>query len=68
VLPVSGGAQTLVEAIRRIDRDGTKIVDIGLRRPSLDDVFLALTGHHAEDEPESKELVGAGAGKKGSRR
>ena len=44
------------------------IVDIGLRRPSLDDVFMALTGHHAEDEQDVKELVGAGAGKRGGRR
>jgi hypothetical protein len=31
--------------VRRLDDAGVKVVDITLRRPSLDDVFLALTGH-----------------------
>jgi ABC-2 type transport system ATP-binding protein len=46
-LPIDGGAQSLVEAVRRLDEAGIKVVDITLRRPSLDDVFLALTGHTA---------------------
>ena len=44
-LPVEGGAQSLVDVVRRLDEAGIKLVDITLRRPSLDDVFLALTGH-----------------------
>ena len=44
-LPVDGGAGSLVEVVRRLDEAGIKVVDITLRRPSLDDVFLALTGH-----------------------
>jgi ABC-2 type transport system ATP-binding protein len=44
-LPVDGGAGSLVEAVRRLDDAGIRVVDITLRRPSLDDVFLALTGH-----------------------
>ncbi len=54
--PVSGGSRVLVDAIRLLDLDGIEIADIALRRPTLDDVFLALTGHGAEDEnlPTSK--------------
>ena len=44
-LAVDGGATSLVEAVRRLDDEHIKVVDITLRRPSLDDVFLALTGH-----------------------
>ena len=44
-LPVEGGARSLVEVVRRLDEAGIKVIDITLRRPSLDDVFLALTGH-----------------------
>ena len=48
-MPVSGGADVLAEALRRLDGATAQIFDIGLRRPDLDDVFLALTGHAAED-------------------
>ncbi|MFD5430465.1 DUF4162 domain-containing protein, partial [Streptomyces sp. NPDC127084] len=49
-VPVSGGAKLLAEIIRELDSRGVEIDDIGLRRPTLDDVFLSLTGHHAEQE------------------
>jgi ABC-2 type transport system ATP-binding protein len=49
VVPVSGGSRVLVDALRRLDALGTPVVDIALRRPTLDDVFLTLTGHAAED-------------------
>ena len=49
-LPVSGGAEVLAEALRRLDGSTAEIFDVGLRRPDLDDVFLALTGHATEDE------------------
>ncbi len=48
--PVSGGAQTLTQALRELDQAGVAISDVGLRRPTLDDVFLALTGHAAEHD------------------
>jgi ABC-2 type transport system ATP-binding protein len=52
-LPVSGGVDVLAEAIRRLEDAGVEVLDLGLRRPDLDDVFLALTGHAAEeDEPD----------------
>ncbi len=43
-IPVSDGSQALVEAIGRLTAHGMQIHDVGLRRPSLDDVFLTLTG------------------------
>jgi ABC-2 type transport system ATP-binding protein len=39
---------TIVEAVRRLDEVGVAVDDLGLRRPTLDDVFLSLTGHAAE--------------------
>jgi ABC-2 type transport system ATP-binding protein len=48
--PVSGGAQTLTEALRSFDSAGIELRDVGLRRPTLDDVFLAITGHMSEHE------------------
>ena len=46
--PVSGGGAVLAEALRRLDAEGVRISDIALRRPTLDDVFLSLTGHAAD--------------------
>ena len=52
--PVTGGAKLLAEVIRELDPRGIEIVDIGLRRPPLDDVVLSLTGHVAEiKDPEN---------------
>ncbi len=44
------GSDALVEAVRALDEVGVRTKGLALRRPSLDDVFLALTGHAAEDE------------------
>jgi len=49
-VPAHGGAQTLVQIVRDLDEAGIHIDDIGLRRPTLDDVFLALTGHASAEE------------------
>ncbi len=51
--PVEGGSQVLVTAIRQLDAAGIAIDDIALRRPTLDDVFLSLTGHAAAGEAET---------------
>jgi oleandomycin transport system ATP-binding protein len=40
-------------AVRRLDEAGIAVDDLALRRPSLDEVFLAVTGHVASQEPES---------------
>ncbi|MEU0122601.1 ATP-binding cassette domain-containing protein [Streptomyces albidoflavus] len=47
-VPVSGGAKLLAEVIRELDVRKIEIDDIGLRRPTLDDVFISLTGHAAQ--------------------
>ena len=47
--PVSSGAGSLVEVINALTSHGIHPLDISLKRPSLDDVFLALTGHKAEE-------------------
>jgi ABC transporter DrrB family efflux protein len=44
------GSSAIVEAVRALDHAGIEAADIGLRRPSLDDVFLVLTGHAAESD------------------
>src|SRR5216684_740272 len=49
-VPAKGGAETLVAAARALDDAGVELDDLGLRRPSLDDVFMALTGQRP-DEP-----------------
>lgn len=53
-VPVSGGSTVLVDAVRALDAQGVEVSDIALRRPTLDDVFLSLTGHSAEDEKVSE--------------
>ncbi|MFG2753444.1 ATP-binding cassette domain-containing protein [Streptomyces xanthophaeus] len=52
-VPVAGGAKLLAEVIRELDGRGIEIDDIGLRRPTLDDVFISLTGHAAERAEEN---------------
>ena len=47
---VDAGTGPLVDAIRQLDAGGIEISDVGIRRPTLDDVFLSLTGHPPEDE------------------
>src|SRR5215212_3933768 len=46
-LPVRGGTEVLAEALRLLEGSGVEVLDVGLRRPDLDDVFLTLTGHAA---------------------
>lgn len=54
-VPVAGGAKLLAEVIRELDARGVEIDDIGLRRPTLDDVFISLTGHVADIDEEGAE-------------
>ena len=56
------GSQALVDSVRRLDALGVNTEGLGLRRPSLDDVFLALTGHGAEDEVPPQSPAGRRAG------
>ena len=64
LIPVSGGSKAIVEAVRRLDEANVVVDDIALRRPTLDDVFLSLTGHIAE---EVKEEVVSGKGRRGGK-
>jgi ABC-2 type transport system ATP-binding protein len=53
-VPAEGGSQRLATVIREFDDAGIVIDDIGLRRPTLDDVFLSLTGHVAEEQSDGQ--------------
>ncbi|HEV2243718.1 MAG TPA: ATP-binding cassette domain-containing protein [Streptosporangiaceae bacterium] len=56
------GSDALIDAVRSLDAAGVQTHGLGLRRPSLDDVFLALTGHAAEEDGQN------GGRKRGRRR
>jgi len=59
-VPVGTGTAALVEALRHLDGAGIAVSDVALRRPTLDDVFLTLTGHMAEDDepkPEDEKVA-----------
>jgi ABC-2 type transport system ATP-binding protein len=58
------GSDALIEAVRTLDAAGVQTQGLALRRPSLDDVFLALTGHAAEEEESGKPKRGRRQGKK----
>jgi ABC-2 type transport system ATP-binding protein len=52
--PVSTGSKALFEVLKSLDDADIHPLDVGLKRPSLDDVFLSLTGHAAEAKEEAK--------------
>jgi len=49
---VAGGPGLLAAVVRDFDAAGVQVDELGLHRPTLDDVFLTLTGHAAESEAE----------------
>lgn len=51
---VTRGTKDLLVAVRRLDDADIEVQDIGIRRPTLDDAFLAMTGHAAEDAGEKR--------------
>lgn len=55
VAPITGGAAVLTEALKALQEAQVTVVDAGLRRPTLNDVFLTLTGRAAEPEPDDEE-------------
>jgi ABC-2 type transport system ATP-binding protein len=59
IVPVRSRRGVLVEAVQLLSASGVGIEDVNVRRPTLDDVFLSLTGHAAEEpaEPESAEAA-----------
>ena len=60
--PITAGDRVVPNAIRALDACGVDVLDVEVRRPTLDDVFLTLTGRSAEEEaeedvPETEEAV-----------
>jgi ABC-2 type transport system ATP-binding protein len=62
------GPTLLTEVVRRMDAAHIAISDLSLRRPTLDDVFLALTGHTAEDDHSGDPSAGADGKRRRGRR
>jgi ABC-2 type transport system ATP-binding protein len=69
-LRVKDGAHAAVAVVRTLDREGLEPVSLAVREPTLDDVFLTLTGHAAEDAPsgdgEGATIAGRGGGRRGA--
>ncbi|WP_026874978.1 daunorubicin resistance protein DrrA family ABC transporter ATP-binding protein [Jiangella gansuensis] len=57
-VPTHTGSKGLIQVIRELDEAGVSIDDIALRRPTLDDVFVKLTGRHAEEQQPAGEPAG----------
>ena len=52
----SGDVAALTQVARQLDEAGIDVDDLGMQRPSLDDVFLSLTGHRAEESSNPEEV------------
>jgi ABC-2 type transport system ATP-binding protein len=63
----SGGSDALIEVVRALDAKGVITRGLALRRPSLDDVFLTLTGHAAEEEEQPNGRKRGGRGRRRER-
>jgi ABC-2 type transport system ATP-binding protein len=61
------GSEVLVEVVRCLDSAGVATAGLALRRPSLDDVFMSLTGHAAEEADGNGIGAGSAKGRKGGR-
>jgi ABC-2 type transport system ATP-binding protein len=55
-VPIASHDGALTRAIRQLDEAGVHVDDIGFRRPTLDEVFLSITGHPAEERTEAEEV------------
>src|SRR6476659_390197 len=67
-IPTAAGASALVDAVRALDDADVVIADLSLRRPSLADVFLALTGHKSTADEEAQAEAAANGGRPAGRR
>ena len=62
-VPVHTSHRIVPEVVRALDAESIEVLDVVVRRPTLDDVFLELTGHRAEDAPdEGAAVTGAQGG------
>ena len=50
--PAPEGTSVLADIVRKLDANGIELAELGLTQPTLDDVFLSITGHTAEEEAE----------------
>lgn len=67
-IPAAQGAATLTEVVRKLDQAGIVPNDLALHRPSLDDVFLSLTGRATDgDAPETDQSAQSGRRRRGSK-
>ena len=60
------GARLLMAVLRRLDSDGLEPASLAVRDPSLDDVFLSLTGHHAAEVQPAEEVAAVGRRRRGA--
>lgn len=67
-VPVETAVGSITDAVRLLDAAGVKLIDIAIHRPTLDDVFLSLTGETAEEALPDDEVLVASGSKKRSRR
>ncbi len=59
--PATRGAAMLAEVVRQLDKASIELSELGLAQPTLDDVFLSLTGHAAEEAPAEDTAMKNGA-------
>ena len=55
VMPLNRARGDIAEAVRHLDAAQVRIADISVRRPTLDDVFISLTGHAAEEAKDDEQ-------------
>ena len=56
VIPAPEATAPVAEVVKRLEARDIRIAHVGLRKPTLDDVFMALTGQPAEVESEDDDL------------
>ena len=67
LLPGAGGVELVLRAAAALQGAGIEVTDLGLRRPTLDDVFLSLTGHSAEEDVVDELTTTTKKGRRGKR-